>query len=355
MKKDEAKEIRKGEELDIAQLQSYLSDHISDLSGELQVKQFPGGASNLTYLLKMGEKEMVMRRPPFGAKIKSAHDMGREHKVLSALSKGYKKAPSPLLYCEDETVMGAPFYVMERVEGVILRHNMGKELESGLVKDIADSLLDSLVELHQLDYVALGLADLGRPEGYIKRQVDGWSRRYIKAKTEDQPEIEYVGRWLDDNQPSESSSSLIHNDFKHDNVILDQEDLTKVKAILDWEMSTLGDPLMDLGTTLSYWMNPDDPDLFRNSFPNPSLLKGNPTREELVHIYSLKSGREVANPVFLYAFGLWKTAVVVQQIYYRYANGHTQDQRFANFNFVVKGFGTMASRAIELGRLDGLM
>ena len=355
MKLDEAQDIRKGEELDEGALLTYLIQHIPGLSGEMEVRQFPGGASNLTYLLKIGERQLVMRRPPFGAKIKSAHDMGREHKVLSALSRGYNKAPRPLVYCEDESVIGASFYVMERVEGVILRHNMGQELDKVLVGDIADSLLDSLVELHHLDYEGAGLGDLGRPSGYIKRQVDGWSKRYIKAKTEDQPEIEFVGRWLDDHQPTESGASLIHNDFKHDNVILAEDDLTEVKAILDWEMCTLGDPLMDLGTTLSYWMNPDDPDLFRKSFPNPSLLEGNPTREGLVHLYSMKSGKEVAHPVFLYAFGLWKTAVVVQQIYYRYAHGHTQDQRFANFNFVVKGFGTMASRAIELGSLDKLM
>ncbi len=355
MKLDEAKDIRAGEELDVSALSAFLSEHIDGLSGDLKVKQFPGGASNLTYLLKDGEKEMVMRRPPFGAKIKSAHDMGREHKVLSALSKGYNKAPTPLIYCQDESIIGAPFYVMERVKGVIIRHHMGKELESSLVGDICDSLIDSLVELHQLDYEQVGLSDLGRPIGYIARQVGGWSKRYIKAKTEDQPEIEHVGRWLDDHQPSESGSSLIHNDFKHDNVILDADNLAVVKAILDWEMCTLGDPLMDLGTTLSYWMNPDDPEIFRLSFPNPSLLPGNPTREGLLHLYSQKSGREVAHPIFYYAFGLWKTAVVLQQIYYRYAHGHTQDKRFANFNVVVKGFGIMASRAIELGRLDRLM
>lgn len=355
MKIDDAQSIRKGEELDEGALLQYLKQHISGLEGALEVKQFPGGASNLTYLLRVGAKDMVMRRPPFGAKIKSAHDMGREHKVLAALSKGYDKAPRPLVYCDDESIIGAPFYVMNRVEGVILRHDMGKELSAKLVGDIASSLLDSLVELHQLDYVDVGLADLGRPEGYIKRQIDGWSRRYHNAKTEDQPEIEYVGRWLDEHQPTESGSSLIHNDYKHDNVILDADDLTKVKAILDWEMCTLGDPLMDLGTSLSYWMNPDDPQLFKKSFVNPSVLDGNPSREGLLQMYCEKSGCDVDQPVFYYAFGLWKTAVVLQQIYYRYHHGHTQDPRFAQFNVAVKGFGVMASRAIELNRLDGLM
>jgi len=354
MNQDVAGNIRKGEALDSGALLPYLKDHIEGIGEDLTIRQFPGGASNLTYLLTSGELEMVLRRPPFGAKIKSAHDMGREHKVLDALSKGYGKAPKPLLYCEDESVIGAPFYVMDRVRGVILRHNMGQELGQDLVKDIADSLIDTFVELHQLDYQAVGLSDLGRPEGYIRRQVEGWTRRYIKAKTEEQKELETVGRWLADHMPTESGASLIHNDFKHDNVILDIEDLTEVKAILDWEMCTLGDPLMDLGTTLSYWMNPDDPSIFRKSFANPSLLDGNPTREGLLHAYETASGRSVDHPVFYYAFGLFKTGVVLQQIYYRFVHGHTQDQRFAQFNHVVKAFGVMASRAIELNRIDEL-
>ncbi len=351
---DEAKDIRKGEDLDAAAVLRYLQKHVEGVGDEIEIKQFPGGASNLTYLLRSGDREMVLRRPPFGAKIKSAHDMGREHRVLDALSKGYNKVPQPLVHCEDESVIGAPFYVMERVEGVIIRHDMGKELHAETVKGIADSLIDTFVDLHKLDYKAIGLGELGRPEGYIKRQVDGWSKRYIKSQTEEQKELEYVGRWLDDHQPKESGHSLIHNDYKHDNVILDADDLTQVKAILDWEMCTLGDPLMDLGTTLGYWMNPDDPGIFVKSFENPSVLEGNPSREEFLHVYSLKSGKEVSHPVFYYAFGLWKTGVVLQQIYYRFKQGHTQDQRFAMFNHVVKAFGSMAYRAIELNRIDRL-
>lgn len=354
MKRDQAKEIRKGESLDAEIILDYLNKEINLGANDLEIKQFPGGASNLTYLLKGGGKEMVLRRPPFGAKIKSAHDMGREFKVLSALSKGYNKAPTPLVYCQDESIIGAEFYVMERVQGVIIRHNMGTELAPELVGNIANSLVDTFVELHQLDYKSVGLEDLGRPEGYVERQVGGWSKRYLKAKTDEQVELEKVGRWLDDNKPKETSASLIHNDYKHDNVILDADDLTQVKAILDWEMSTLGDPLMDLGTTLSYWMNPEDPPIFRKSFMNPSVLPGNPSREELLHMYSKRSGKDVKYPIFYYAFGLFKTGVVLQQIYARYKMGHTQDERFASFNHVVRAFGTMASRSIELNRIDGL-
>lgn len=355
MKKDSAGEIRKGEVLDTHLLLPYLKEHISDIGDTIKVKQFPGGASNLTYLLESGERQMVLRRPPFGAKIKSAHDMGREYKVLDALSKGYNRAPKPLVYCEDESILGAPFYVMERVEGVIIRHSMGQELTSSTVADIADSLIETFVELHELDYEEVGLGDLGRPSGYVKRQVEGWSKRYLKSKTEEQKELEFVGRWLADNMPKESGASLIHNDYKHDNVILAEDNLAQVKAILDWEMCTLGDPLMDLGTTLSYWMNPDDPDIFRKNFVNPSVLPGNPSREGILQLYAEKSGREVQYPVFYYAFGLFKTGIILQQIFYRFKNGHTQDQRFAQFNHAVRGFGSMAARAIELKRIDALL
>lgn len=354
MQLDQPRAIRKGEALDPGKVLDYLRQHLPDVGDEIIIKQFPGGASNLTYLLISGEMEMVLRRPPFGAKIKSAHDMGREHRVLDALSKGYNKAPKPLLYCEDESVLGAPFYIMERVKGVIIRHDMGKELSPELVGQIADSLVKTFVELHTLDYKAIGLGELGRPVGYVQRQVEGWTRRYYKAKTDEQKEIEAVSKWLMEHLPGESGHALIHNDFKHDNVILDQDDLTKVRAILDWEMCTIGDPLMDLGTSLSYWMNPDDPELFVKSFTNPSVLPGNPTREGLLSLYEEKSGKTVDHPIFYYAFGLFKTAVVLQQIYYRYKMGYTQDARFAQFNHAVRAFGVMAMRAIELERIDNL-
>ena len=355
MKTDEAGTIRTGEDIDADSIFTHMQGKVTGLGDKLEVKQFPGGASNLTYFLQSGDLEMVLRRPPFGAKIKSAHDMSREYRILNALSKSYPKAPKPLLFCQDESVIGADFYVMERVKGVIIRGKMGGELDETTVAAIAKSLIHTMAELHEVDFEAVGLGDLGRPAGYIKRQVEGWTRRYVKAKTDDQKEIEAVAKWLADHMPEESGASLIHNDFKHDNVILDPDDLTKVKAILDWEMSTLGDPLMDLGTTLSYWMNPDDPPVFAQSFPNPSLLKGSPTREGLLQIYTERSGRDIQNPVFYYAFGLFKTAVVLQQIYARYKAGHTQDPRFKYFNQVVTAFGIMASRAIELNRIDGLM
>ncbi|MEL6389641.1 MAG: phosphotransferase family protein [Bacteroidota bacterium] len=353
---DQAKQVRPGEELDLAAVQDFLLRSIPDATGELSIEQFPGGASNLTYLIRLGDRDLVLRRPPYGAKIKSAHDMGREFRVLSALSSHYDKVPTPLAYTEDESIIGCPFYVMERVHGVILRGRGGfmESLSAEQVHDIAEGLIDTFVELHGLDYEVVGLTDLGRPEGYVGRQVSGWTKRYFNAKTDEHDTIESTAAWLADHQPKESGVSVVHNDFKHDNVVLDADDLSQVKAILDWEMCTIGDPLMDLGTSLAYWMNPEDPPLFRDNFANPSTLVGNPSRSQWIEMYEGKCGRAVDHPVFYYVYGLFKIAVIVQQIYARYKAGHTKDPRFKNFNIVVAGFGQMASQAIAKNRIDDL-
>ena len=353
---DKATQIRKGEELDVPALEKYLLQELEGASGQLQIDQFPGGASNLTYLISLGEQQMVLRRPPFGSKVKSAHDMGREYRVLSTLSKSYSKAPKPLLYTEDEAIIGAPFYIMERVQGVILRKSTGLAAELGeeKISAIASSLIETMAELHGLDYNEIGLGELGRPNGYAERQVVGWTKRYFKSKTDDFPEMEKVAEWLNQNIPAKSFDSLVHNDFKHDNVVLDPDDLTKVKAILDWEMCTLGDPFMDLGTTLGYWPNKNDPPLLKMALTFPSALPGNPSRAEFVEQYIKASGRQPENIVFYYAFGLFKIAVIIQQIYYRYKKGLTQDKRFAHFNHLVDGMGKMALRAIEKNRIEDL-
>lgn len=350
---DKATTIRKGEELNLPELEAYLLESLPQASGTLVVEQFPGGASNLTYLLKLGNQQLVLRRPPFGTNVKTAHDMGREYKVLSALSQSYGKAPTPLLHCDDENIIGAPFYVMERVQGIILRSNKGRasELDENTIAGIARALTETMSELHTLDYKGIGLGELGKPEGYVERQVIGWTKRYFKSQTESIPEAEKAAKWLNDNLPTSKEASLIHNDFKHDNVVLDRNDLTKISAILDWEMCTLGDPLMDLGTTLAYWSNPEDPDFFKM---NPSALPGNPTRDELMQMYAQSSGRDVSNMVFYFAYGLFKLAVILQQIYYRYKKGFTKDPRFAHMNVLVRSLCEMAVLAIEKGKIDRL-
>ena len=354
---DSSRPIRSGEELDIEKLSTYLLEHIPSLSGPVQVEQFPSGFSNLTYLLRAGDRELVLRRPPVGAKIKSAHDMGREFKILSHLYPYYGKVPRPLLFCEHETVLGAPFYVMERVRGVILRAQLpkGVTLSEDLMHKLCESFVSNLVEIHAVDYERAGLSDLGLAKGYVKRQVDGWTGRYFNARTDDVPEIEQLAKWLSDKRPDDSpSGSLIHNDYKFDNLVLSPDDLSEVTAVLDWEMATIGDPLMDLGTSLGYWVDADDDPTWKQYAFGVTSLPGSLTRSEIVHRYCEATGRHAAEIVFYYAYGLLKIAVIVQQIYFRYRRGLTRDQRFAELDKLVKACGSMALRAIERRRIDRL-
>ena len=353
---DKAVAVRKGEELDKVALKTYLSEHLPQYTGDLAISQFPGGASNLTYAVNIGDTRLVLRRPPFGPKIKSAHDMSREYKLFSKLIHSYDKVPKALLFCEDESIIGREFYVMERVEGVILRSKMPKEMhpEPAVMSGIAHSLVETMVDLHKVDYEAAGLGDLGKPAGYNERQVSGWTKRYFNAKTDEVAEIEKVSTWLAENLLPESDSCLIHNDYKYDNVVLDSEDWTKIIAILDWEMCTLGDPLMDLGTSLCYWTNPNDPDWIKQIALSPTTLPGNPTRSEIAEIYAKASGRDLSNIVYYYVFGLFKIAVVVQQIYKRYKTGHSNNPKFANMNHAVKGLSVMAWQAIQKNRIENL-
>jgi aminoglycoside phosphotransferase (APT) family kinase protein len=346
---DQPAPTRPGEELDIARLQAYLLEHLPGAEGRLEVLQFPSGFSNLTYLLRLGGQELVLRRPPFGANIKTAHDMAREYRILSALKPVYPKVPRPLLYCPDDSVIGAPFYLMERLHGVVLRTQPPPDLTPERMRRICEAALEALVELHSLDYQKAGLGDLGRPEGYVERQVRGWTERYQKARTEAVPGMEQAMEWLAAHIPASSSAALIHNDFKYDNLMLNPADLTQVMAVLDWEMATLGDPLMDLGTTLGYWAEPDDPPGLRRF--GLTHLPGNLRRAELVEAYAARSGRSVDNIVFYYVFGLFKVGVIMQQIYARYQKGLTQDGRFAMLIHLIREIGQKIDRAIETGRI----
>jgi aminoglycoside phosphotransferase (APT) family kinase protein len=353
---DRSRPVRAGEELDLTRLEPYLRARVP-FEGPLTVEQFPSGHSNLTYLLKAGANEWVLRRPPFGTKVKTAHDMGREFRILSALGPVYPKVPRPLVYCEDEGVLGAPFYVMERVRGVILRGAQPKAaaaLTPGIMARLSENLVDTLAELHAVDFAAAGLSGLGHPEGYVRRQVEGWTKRYFDAKTDLVPQVEQAAAWAAQHLPQESSAALVHNDFKYDNVVLDPADLTRIAAILDWEMATVGDPLTDLGTTLGYWQDPDDPEAFRLLPFGPTLLPGNLTRAQVAQRYAKASGRDVGGVLFYYVFALFKIAVIAQQIYKRYVDGHTKDERFAMMIVGVNLLGQQAARAIERGTISGL-
>ena len=354
---DQSVPVRAGEDLPQESLLAYLRQHLPDLDGPLTVAQFPSGFSNLTYLLRIGEREVVLRRPPIGAKIKTAHDMGREFRILTHLYPVYAKVPRPLLYCEDENVLGAPFYVMERVKGIILRAQppRGIDLSAETMRRLSEVFVDNLAEIHGIDYEAAGLGELGSPQGYVERQIAGWTKRYYNARTGDVPEIEQLATWLQEHLPSDTvRGSLIHNDYKYDNLVLALDDLTRVVAVLDWEMATVGDPLMDLGTTLGYWVEPTDPEEWQQYGFVLTKLPGNFTRRELLDYYSQRSGRDIPDPVFYYAYGLLKIAVIVQQIYARYQKGLTKDPRFAQLGALVKACGRLAQRAIKYKRIDCL-
>lgn len=354
---DQSGVVRPGEEPHEDKLRNYLRERLPEFKGPLVVEQFPSGFSNLTYLLRIGERELVLRRPPIGAKIRTAHDMGREFRILTQLQPIYRKVPKPFFYCDDESILGAPFYVMERVTGVILRAHPPKDisLSPDIMQKLSRSFVETLIEIHQIDFQAAGLADLGTPQGYVKRQVEGWTKRYYNARTDDVPEVERLVDWLQAHAPTDSTQpSLIHNDYKYDNLVLSPVDICNVIAVLDWEMATIGDPLMDLGTTLGYWVESTDPEEWQRYGFVLTRLPGNFTRSEIVQYYEKGSGREVADAVFYYVFGLLKIAVIVQQIYFRYRQGLTRDARFASLGGLVRACGTQAQRAIEKKRIAGL-
>jgi aminoglycoside phosphotransferase (APT) family kinase protein len=345
--------VRPGEELPVERLEAYLRQHLPGAAGPLAVEQFPHGHSNLTYLLRLGERELVLRRPPFGNPVKTAHDMGREYRVLSRLWAVYPAAPRPFHYCEDESILGAPFYVMERRRGVILRQAGGAVFsgDPDTARRLGLALIDNLARLHILDYQAAGLGELGKPEGYVARQVSGWINRYAAARTDDVPAGEAIARWLSEHVPGESGAALIHNDYKFDNLLLDPDDLTRIVAVLDWEMATVGEPLMDLGTTLGYWVEAGDPAEFQAAAMGPTNVPGGLSRRDLADRYAEATGREVTHAVFFCCFGLFKIAAIVQQIYARYRRGHTQDARFGRLGGLVGALLRQAERTLEADRL----
>jgi len=351
---DQATDVRKGEALDTARVEAFLHDTIPGLEGGVTVRQFPSGASNLTYLITVGEREMVLRRPPFGTKPKSGHDMQREYTVLKALGPAYPYCPRPLAYTDDSEVMGCQFYVMERIPGTILR----KEIPASLglapsdVTLLNQNLVKVLCELHCVDYEGIGLGHFGKPEGYVERQVAGWSRRYRAAHTPDVPDAEEVMTWLGEKMPPDADAPcIIHNDYKFDNVVLDPNNPLAIIGVLDWEMTTLGDPLMDLGGSLAYWVEADDPEEMQLIRTVPTTASGSMTRRQLVDYYEQLSGRSMALYDFYYCFGLFKLAGIAQQIYYRFYHGQTQDERFKVLGNVTTILEKAAKRVIERSKL----
>jgi len=345
--------VRPDEALDETALAAYLRGRLPGADAPLALRQFPGGHSNLTYLLRFGEQEYVLRRPPLGPVAPTAHDMTREHRVLSALWRVFRPAPRPYLLCEDPGVIGAPFYVMERRHGVVIRTQLPPRIagDPGRRRRVSEAVVETLVALHAVDWEAAGLAGLGRPAGFVERQVRGWAERYERAKTRDIAAIRDLARWLAERIPPAPPPTLLHNDYKLDNLMLDPDDPGRVVAVLDWEMATLGDPLVDLGLLLCYWADGTDPPARRQSVSQVTAEPGFLSRAELLARYAAETGRDVARIAFYETFALYKVAVVVQQIYFRYERGQTKDPRFSGFEDRVAG---LAEAALDVAERSGL-
>lgn len=321
--------VREGEELPVANLLAYLEGKLPG-DGSLQVRQFGGGAANLTYELTIGDRVYVLRRPPLGPIAPRSHDMAREHRILAAIADRYRFAPRVYLLCEDTDVIGVPFFVMERRHGVVVRRTMPPDFagDPKAPYRMSTALIDALVELHSLDYAEAGLGDFGRPEGFLDRQVSGWWGRWERARRKPLATMDVVREWLQDNHPADSLSAIVHNDFKLDNCMLSPTDPGDLVAVFDWDMATIGDPLTDLGTLLAYWREPDDPPQAQAFSPMPAT-GGFPSRAELVDMYARTSGRDLTDVAFYHVLGLYRLAVILAQIYLRWEQGQTRDERFA--------------------------
>ena len=330
--------IRKGEEFETSNLDKYLRSIFPDVEGSITIKQFPDGASNLTYLISYENKEFILRRPPFGKLAKSAHNMIREAKVMQALKPVYPQIPTILsLHEESEeqntNIMGCDFYLMERLVGIIPRKNLpkGLTLNKAQTGKLCTNVIDKLIDLHQVDYKKAGLSELGKGSGYVNRQIVSWSERYKRAMTNDAASFSQVMLWLKENMPEDVATCIIHNDFRLDNVVLNVENPLEVVGVLDWEMATLGDPLMDLGNSLAYWVEADDDPFFQSLRRQPTHLEGMLTRDEVVQYYLTKTDIKCQDFSFYKIYGLFRLAAIVQQLYSRYFHGQTKDERFADF------------------------
>lgn len=346
---DKPKTVRQGEELDVASIDPWLKQHISDLQGTPRVEQYSGGASNWTYCLTYENKQLILRRAPKGTKAKGAHDMGREYRLQAALKPVYNYVPTMLAHCDDESIIGAEFYVMEKLTGVIPRQNLpkGLRLNPEQTQQLCHNMLDSMIQLHQVDYQSAGLSHLAKGEGYTQRQIQGWSERFKKAKTWNVPSGKYVMDWLAANIPANETICLTHNDFRFDNLVLNEQEITQVIGVLDWELATLGDPLMDLGNTLAYWVEKEDDFLAQMTRRQPTHLEGMLTRKQVIEYYCEKMNLQIDSFTFYEVYGLFRLAAIVQQIYYRYHHKQTKNPAYKQFWIVVHYLLWRCKKAIQ--------
>ena len=347
-------EVREGEELDVRAVGNWLIENDVDIMGNVEVTQYSGGASNWTYRLKYDNADLILRRPPSGTKAKSAHDMKREYLVQLYLKDYYPVVPEMVQLCQDESILGCDFYVMRRINGIIPRAKLAPELGFGEVetRELCTNMLDKLIELHQIPYVDAGLDAFSKGDGYCRRQVEGWDQRYKKAQTLNVPRFNFVRRWLLENIPEDSNSCLIHNDWRFDNLILNPDHPTEIIGVLDWEMATIGDPLMDLGSALAYWVEDTDNMIFKSTRRQPTNAKGMFTRKEVVDYYLEKTGLKPENWTFYEVFGIFRLAVIAQQIYYRYYHKQTTNPAFKDFWIVIHALHIRALKLIGHQKIE---
>ena len=355
---DEAKSLRTSDAFDVQAVHQWLNTQGYDFGEQLpEVKQFSGGASNLTYHLKYDEtypdNDLILRRPPVGKKAAGAHDMQREYSVMARLKPVYPYVPKMIAFCEDERILGSEFYIMQRMRGIIPRANLpkGMRLTPEQARTLCYSVVDKLIELHQVDIHQAALTDLGKGEGYVQRQVSGWSKRYQDAKTWNVPSFKKVMQWLHAHQPQDVATCLIHNDYRMDNLVLDADNLGEIIGVLDWEMCTLGDPMMDLGGALAYWIEATDGKMMLGIRRQPSHLPGMLTRKEIVEYYCEKMNFDASQWPFYEVFGIFRLAVIAQQIYYRYHHKQTDNPAFKHFWFFIHVLHRRCKKIIkEAGR-----
>ena len=346
--------VRYGEELDLAKLNPWMLSNIPELSGEPSVLQYSGGRSNWTYCLSYPEREVVLRRAPAGTKAKGAHDMGREYRLQAALKPVYSYVPEVLAFCDDDEIVGSQFYVMEKLNGLTPRKEMPSTLtlSETETKKLCTNLLDSLISLHQVDYQASGLDHLAKGAGYTERQISGWTKRYQNAKTWNVPKGKKVIDWLANNLPQQETICLTHNDFRLDNIVLNPNEPTQIIGVLDWELATLGDPLMDLGNSLAYWVQADDDWLAKSTRLQPTHLPGMFTRQQVIEYYLDKTSSNVDDFRFYEVYGLFRLAGIVQQIYYRYHHKQTRNPAFKNMWQFVHYLMYRCSKAMKQSTLN---
>ncbi len=352
----DTKPVRASENLDWEKLENYLREQLKekfaaefDVSARMEVEQFPGGHSNLTYLLRFGNQEFVLRCPPFGPVPPKAHDMAREFHILEKVHPVYRLAPRPLVLCEDASVIGSIFYVMERRRGIVIRTDEPAQLADNPAarRDVSKAMTDALAELHLVDIQANNLNNLGKPEGFVERQVSGWTNRWHGSQTSELKEMDRLAAWLAERLPPDAERpTLVHGDFKLDNVMLDAENVGKLVGVFDWEMSAIGDPLVDLGIFLCYWIHTSTNEK-RDSIASVTNREGYFTREEIIENYRAKTGFDLTDITFYEVFAVFKLTVVIQQIYYRYFKGQTDDARFAGLNERVEWLARIGAKLIE--------